>query len=343
MYYSGPRGTPSPGSIKIDLRGDEKVVQPTVLRAISHAYPDVLPEPATVRCYGFEEVFAEKLRALAERLRPRDLYDVVNLYRIRDFEDHGSLIRQVLGAKCESKGISFPSLNELLTSSMVPELEAQWENMLAHQLPALPPFNGFWQEVPKLFAWLDGEVVQRPEPQPVSSDEVPGWTPPPTIWTWGAGVPIEAVRFAGSNRLCVELGYQNSVRLVEPYSLRRTKAGNIVLHALKHESREARSYRVDRIQSVKVSNVSFNPVYAIELAAAGPLSIPQTARRAATSTPRRRVRNPRTHGITYIIECYMCGKRFRRAQLTTLLNPHKDKAGWSCSGRSGYYVDTVYG
>ena len=28
------------------------------------------------RCYSYEEVFAEKVRALAERARPRDLYDV---------------------------------------------------------------------------------------------------------------------------------------------------------------------------------------------------------------------------------------------------------------------------
>jgi predicted nucleotidyltransferase component of viral defense system len=33
----------------------------------------------TVSSYAFVEVFAEKLRALGQRTRPRDLYDVVNL------------------------------------------------------------------------------------------------------------------------------------------------------------------------------------------------------------------------------------------------------------------------
>ena len=34
--------------------------------------------------YDYVEAFAEKFRALAERTRPRDLYDVVNLYRNTD-------------------------------------------------------------------------------------------------------------------------------------------------------------------------------------------------------------------------------------------------------------------
>ena len=36
------------------------------------------------------------------------------------------------------------------------ELEAEWGNMLAHQLPMLPPFISFWEELPNLFEWLEG-------------------------------------------------------------------------------------------------------------------------------------------------------------------------------------------
>ena len=69
LYYRGPRGNPGPARIKLDLTRDEIVVRPPVLRAISHDYPESLPEPGQVRCYGFEEVFAEKLRAMGERGR----------------------------------------------------------------------------------------------------------------------------------------------------------------------------------------------------------------------------------------------------------------------------------
>lgn len=70
VYYRGPRGAPGPASIKFDLSVNEVLVRPTVLRGISHPHEDNLPSPGTVRCYGFEEVFAEKLRALAERRDP---------------------------------------------------------------------------------------------------------------------------------------------------------------------------------------------------------------------------------------------------------------------------------
>ncbi|MBI4334102.1 MAG: nucleotidyl transferase AbiEii/AbiGii toxin family protein [Chloroflexi bacterium] len=72
LYYRGPRNAPSAARVKLDLTSAERVVRPTVLSPVSHPYPDALPPPATVRCYSFEELFAEKLRAIGERSRPRD-------------------------------------------------------------------------------------------------------------------------------------------------------------------------------------------------------------------------------------------------------------------------------
>ena len=34
------------------------------------------------------------------------------------------------------------------------ELESEWDNMLSHQVPMLPPKEQFWQELPNMFAWL---------------------------------------------------------------------------------------------------------------------------------------------------------------------------------------------
>jgi hypothetical protein len=58
---------------------------------------------------------------------------------------------------------------------------------------------------------------------------------------------IESIRFAGANRLRVDLGYQGSVRTIEPYSLRRSRAGDILVYAVKSATGEPRSYRLDRI------------------------------------------------------------------------------------------------
>ena len=38
IYYRGPRNSPSPSRIKLDISGLEKIARPTVLRDISHSY-----------------------------------------------------------------------------------------------------------------------------------------------------------------------------------------------------------------------------------------------------------------------------------------------------------------
>jgi len=143
IYYIGPRQTPQPARVKLDITANEKVVRPPVLRDIGHPYPDALPGPARVRCYSFEEVFAEKLRAMAQRGRPRDLYDIVNLFRRNDLRLFPDQIRLALADKCAVKNIAVPTAADIIGSDRLTELEADWENMLSHQLPALPPLQPF--------------------------------------------------------------------------------------------------------------------------------------------------------------------------------------------------------
>ena len=113
---------------------------------------------------------------------------------------------------------------------MFDELQTEWANMLDHQLRALPDFDHFWSELPRVFAWLNGE--ESPEPVPLAAEEKL-WAPPPTFWATGLGNRLEPVRFAAVNRLLVDLGYQGERRLIEPYSLRQTRAGKFLLHALR--------------------------------------------------------------------------------------------------------------
>jgi len=340
VYYRGPRNAPVVASIKLDLTEAEQVIRPTVLRKISHPYPEQLPAPSNVRCYNFEELFAEKLRAMGERSRPRDLYDVVNLFRRQEFRPYAELIRSVYVQKCEAKGVSVFTFDSLENSPYRAELATEWANMLGHQLPVLPPFESFWQELPRLFAWLDGKLASE-ELQSISipEGEETEWTPPPTVWVWGQKVPLETVRFAGANHLCVELGYGGTKRLIEPYSLRRTKDGYLLLYAVKTATGELRAYRVDRIQSIQVTNTTFRPRYPIEFASVGYLIAPPTQRVGGVGTRRE----PSRSGVVHVIECSYCGKRFKRSTYDTRLRPHKDKGGvFDCPGRVGYEVDRYH-
>lgn len=337
--YIGPmqrRG--SVPRIKLDLTDDERLVLVPVQREVHHPYSDRPAAGIQALCYSYEELFAEKVRALAERMRPRDLYDVVHLYRHDELTCDRSLVVKTLNEKCAFKGIPVPSAAALQNRPERAELVAEWANMLAHQLPQLPPLAQFFEELPRVFSWLF-EAVTKPvmAAMPVAADEDVAWRPPAMLTSWRFTAPLEIIRFAAANRLCVNLAYQGSHRVIEPYSLRRTRDGNIVLHAVRHDSGEPRSYRVDRIQSASATSTSFVPRYAIELTASGAQAIPATA-----SPVRTWSRTTRRDGPVYVIECTYCGKRFYRKTRDTHLNPHKDKHGYTCSGRTGYHVDTQY-
>ena len=164
---------------------------------------------------------------------------------------------------------------------------------------------------------------------------------------WHTEAPLEKIRFAAANRLCVNLSYKGDYRLIEPYSLRRSKAGNLLLFAVRHNTDEPRSYRVDRIKGAEVTSTPFISKHAVELTPSGPISAPALTRSSGgISFPMPTARRSRTSkpslGPTYVIECPYCGKKFNRKKMNTRLNPHKDKYGYPCSGRSGYLADTKY-
>jgi hypothetical protein len=190
-------------------------------------------------------------------------------------------LMSTLKKKCEFKNISVPTMAELESNPERIEIEVEWENMLAHQLPVLPSFELFWQELPEVFEWLY-TAVTKPVLSPIPAIEEidSSWRLPSMAQAWHAPVPLEVIRFAAANRLCVNLKYNGTSGLVEPYSLRRTKDGNVILQAVKHKTNESRSYRIDRIQGAEATKVSFVPRYTIELTPSGPISAPPTAQRS---------------------------------------------------------------
>ena len=351
VSYRGPIAPRSGGlpRIKLDLTPDELLVLPPVERVIFHDYSDVPVEGIRVRCYAYEEAFAEKARALGDRARPRDLYDVINLYRNTEARPQSAVMHDVLRQKCIHRGLTAPTLSEL--EKHKGDLEGSWQPMLGHQLQALPPVESYWNALPEFFTWLDtGVAPSTPAAYRMTSGEtvLRERTLRLPLAT-AAQSYLEIIRFSGVNRLCVDLQYQGSVRRIEPYSLRRTQDGNIVLHAIRASDGKHRSYRIDRIEGVRTTGQSFVPRYAVELSQQGTIAIsPNTTRSAPgtrSSQPRRTApRGPsRTSwptGLRYIYECPYCRKRFTRKKVTAQLNPHKNKSGFRCPGKTAIHVDT---
>jgi predicted nucleotidyltransferase component of viral defense system len=343
-----PRGGDLP-RIKLDLTTDELLVLPTVLRTVSHVYSDGPDEGITARCYAFEEVFGEKIRALGERSRPRDLYDVINLFRQGDLRDATNVIRDVVQRKCRFKNIAFPTFEAL--ANFRDELLAEWGNMLGHQLPALPPAQSFWEALPEFFNWLVGtRAPQVVAPYPLAPGDQVLRLPAGALSLPGRGTPdIEVIRFAAANHLCVDLDYMDeegrvSTRTIEPYSLRRTQEGNILLHAVRSPDQQHRSYRLNRIRGARATQRTFVPRYAVEIMPSGPLTIaPAAIRSSFRQPPTRRTRTSRASGgPVYVFRCSVCNKKFERKSYDATLRPHKNRDGWNCAGRYGAYEGIKY-
>lgn len=361
IAYRGPiapRGGDLP-RIRLDLTGDETLVLDPVERRVNHPYSDEPEDGITARCYAFDEVFGEKVRALGERARPRDLYDVINLHRNAEFHAVAERIRDVVRQKCTYKDVPFPTLEAL--GPFQEELVGEWNNMLGHQLPALPPVESFWGALPEFFDWLSGTAEPTVlEPQPGFADTLVLRAPAGGIVVPGRDTPfIETIRFAAANRLLVELDYvdmqgNRRQRPIEPYSLRRTRDDNVILCAVNVERQESRSYRVDQIQGARILERSFVPRYAIELTPTGPLAIPATQRGSGGgrssfgsgfSTPRARSAGRGRSsggGPVHIFRCPVCGKTFQRKEYDATLRPHKGRNGYQCYGTVGTFVRTTY-
>jgi len=96
-----------------------------------------------------------------------------------------------------------------------------------------------------------------------------------------------------------------------------------------------RTYRIDRIQSVRITTRPFQPRFAVEVAFTGASPAPPVVRRTGG--------NPRAStwardAARYTLECPLCHKHFVRQRPTARLNPHKNGQGHPCRGRVGRLV-----
>ncbi len=91
-----------------------------------------------------------------------------------------------------------------------------------------------------------------------------------TVTRWGLPVSIETIRYAGTNRLCVQIHYRElgtspaRALTIEPYSIRKLLDGNIILFGLMFTSRKTCSFRLDWIEKIKVTDHPFTPTFLVE-------------------------------------------------------------------------------
>jgi predicted nucleotidyltransferase component of viral defense system len=269
--------------IKIDLTLDEPLILSAATRKVEHQYTDKPAGGIKIAAYACEEIFAEKIRALIQRLRPRDLYDVIHLYRRKELSPNVSILKEVLAKKCNVRNVAFPTMQMIVAHEGRKFLESEWEIQLKHQLPVLPYFDDFLNELPEVFNWIayggvrpslpilniaSEGAVEKLAAQSINTFMVPGF----------GATDLEKIRFAAANHLVINLRYQGRYREIEPYSFAKSAARNILLYAVKYQTGETRCYRLDRIESVEVLTKTYVPRYEIEITATGMLPVHRVKR-----------------------------------------------------------------
>lgn len=266
ITYSGPLAFPGHPKILFDITNQEPLYSDSTPKNIIHSYPDSTPSGVTVLTYSLQELLAEKTRALFERTRPRDLYDVVYILENRAQEIDYKQLRDLFIKKCASKGLKPPTAQELLNLiNQSGELKADWRAMLSHQLPGLPLVEDYLSRTATLLEWIDEPAAISPqilEAVPITTGQVIN---PVGIQYWSGSTPLEVLRFCGANRLKVQFDYTDkSNRIVEPYSLRRASTGNLLFYGWEDGASTIKAFKVAQIRNLQATNISFSPKYQVE-------------------------------------------------------------------------------
>jgi uncharacterized protein len=135
IEYVGPLGRER--TIKLDLADDELVLDTTHGALISR-YSDQPGDGSTVTTYTLEEIAAEKLRCVIQRLVCRDISDLHRLF-VRE----GVKVERVwplFEVKTRAKNLDPRKFSERL-SAREPRYKRRWEQELSDLEPAVAPFE----------------------------------------------------------------------------------------------------------------------------------------------------------------------------------------------------------
>jgi len=252
--------------------------------------------------------------------------------------------RELFLGKCRAKSLTPPSSHELLQLVRGSgELRADWEDILMHQLPQLPPIDAVLGRLDGLFGWIAEEATAAPlraplESIPLGQGEV--IRAPRGVEYWGTPTSgLEAIRFAGAKSVTRRIRLHGSEgelwsasRRAVLTSLRSSSTGNPLLYTFDRHRGQVRSFSVSGIRNVNVTKQVFVPQRVIELTSSRPIHAPVVERSVG-------YRHSRSSGaLVHVYACILCSREFLHSEQNPTLRKHRTAQGWECSGRRGNLV-----
>jgi predicted nucleotidyltransferase component of viral defense system len=136
LSYLGPLGGKKPHTLKVDLSGDEYV--DSIRQGVVLATWADLPEPAAFDVYPLEEITAEKLRCVMQRMQCRDIYDLFRL--TEDARMPLAELRPLFEAKARTKNLD-PGGFAKCFEERIQSYRRSWDREMGRHLAEPPPFQ----------------------------------------------------------------------------------------------------------------------------------------------------------------------------------------------------------
>jgi predicted nucleotidyltransferase component of viral defense system len=129
IAYLGPPEASRPRHIKLDIAVHEHV-ETVEERTIRDLWPD-LPDPVAFDVYPIEEIAAEKLRCIIQRVQCRDLYDLFRL--TEDLSVSLARIRPLFERKARAKRLDPYSIHQRF-QDRVERYKRRWDQEMGEHL-----------------------------------------------------------------------------------------------------------------------------------------------------------------------------------------------------------------
>lgn len=126
----------------VDISRSEKLEFTPLLKNVFIVYSD--PAEHQLLCYTLEEVLAEKLHAVLQRMQARDFYDIWYLLEVQNM-DANFYVKEFIH-KCTYKNFNTAEFHKKLAERL-PQEQGRWQSSLNEQIQNLPNFYKVGKEV----------------------------------------------------------------------------------------------------------------------------------------------------------------------------------------------------
>ncbi|MBU2529909.1 MAG: nucleotidyl transferase AbiEii/AbiGii toxin family protein [Elusimicrobia bacterium] len=355
VYFKGFYGEESYFiKVKLDVKEFDKIFLPLQTRNIIHSYSDAAECKGEITCLKLEELLASKLKALLQRRHSPDLYDFIYSVFFQNILDINRLevVKTFL-----KKTIYEP--NPTVAKNLLLEIPFQTLKGFWHQYLVCPKRSLIsFDEAESKFKLIIPELFLLLQPQPAYAFTGGGYRGGGYSLNYFPANYRNTIMEAGQLRKVLRMVYDGLERQVEPYSLtykiRKDRVGREYFYGWDRTGGRSgnftiKMYTADKVQSIDLTDETFEPRFTIELSRAGEFSGQTYFSRPFSDTPRIRApkiraTSPRTRRVcsfsnfVYTIQCPVCLKKFKRSSYDTKLNKHKDSFGNRCYGSYGYIV-----